>query len=488
MNYKMMVKIQSWILLIEAALMAPPLFIAMYQKESQSVFAFAVTILITFVLSGILGLISKGAKNKFYAKEGLVCVGLAWLVMCLMGALPFFISGKIPNYVDAFFETVSGFTTTGASILPKVEFLGKGLLWWRSFTHWLGGMGVLVFFLAIIPVSGSGGFSLHILRAESTGPAVNKTLPKMRESAAVLYFLYIGLTVLDFIFLLIGKMKVFDACCIAFGTAGTGGFAVLDTGFATYTHFAQNVTTVFMLLFGVNFSLYFFILLRRIKPVIKNEELRVYLLVVISSIVLIAVNIYRKTPDTLNISDTLRHSAFQVATVITTTGYSTADFAKWPSFSQAIMLVLMLMGASAGSTGGGMKVARVMLLFKALKRNAHKLMHPNEVRVIKMNNEKIGEQTVANVNSYLAAYMILMVVSFIIISLDGKNFSMTTNISAIVATFNNIGPGFDQVGPTCNYSAYNMLSKLVMSFDMLFGRLEIFPILALFLPSTYKRT
>lgn len=487
MNYKMMIKIQGWVLLIEAALMAPPLFISMALKEASSVFGFAVSIAIAFVMTGVLYLLSRDAKNKFYAKEGLVCVGVTWVVLCLIGCLPFVFSGKIPNFVDAFFETVSGFTTTGASILSEVEYLGKGLLWWRSFTHWLGGMGVLVFFLAIIPVSGTGGFSLHILRAESTGPSVNKALPKMRESAAVLYFLYIGLTVLDFIFLLIGKMNVFDACCIAFGTAGTGGFAVLDTGFATYTHFAQNVTTVFMLLFGVNFSLYFLIVLKKIKPVLKNEELRVYLIVVISSIVLIAFNIYGKTPDTSTVGDTIRHSAFQVATVITTTGYSTTDFAQWPSFSQAIMLILMLMGACAGSTGGGIKVARVMLLFKSLKRNAHTLMHPHEVRVIKLNNQKVSEQTVSNVNSYLAAYVIIMIVSFIIISLDAGNFSMTTNISAVVATFNNIGPGFEQVGPTCNYAAYNILSKIILSFDMLFGRLEIFPILALLIPSTYKR-
>lgn len=488
MNYKIMAKIHAWLLLIEAALMAPPLIISMVMREKENVFGFLIAIIITFAIAAVLGLISKNAKAKFYAKEGLVCVGMAWIVMCILGCLPFFFSGKIPNFVDAFFETVSGFTTTGASILTEVEHLGKGMLWWRSFSHWIGGMGVLVFFLAIIPVSGSGGFSLHILRAESTGPSVGKSMPKMRESAAALYIIYIGLTVLDFIFLLIGKMNVFDACCIAFGTAGTGGFTVLNTGFTTYTPFAVNVTTVFMLLFGVNFSIYFMILFKKVFSAIKNEELKYYSIIVGVSIVFFALNIYAKTPQTMTVGETVMHSAFQVSSLITTTGYATADFAKWPAFSQAVALLLMMMGACAGSTGGGMKIARVMLLFKSLKRNAHKLNRPNEIRVVRLNSQKVSEQTVANVNAYLAAYVILIVVSFLIVSLDKVNYSVTSNLSGVISCFNNIGPALDQVGPMSNYSQYGMLSKLVLSFDMLFGRLEIFPILTLLLPSTYKKT
>lgn len=488
MNYKIMAKIHAWILLIESVMMVPPLIISMCLRETKSVFGFLLTIIITACLAAVLGLISKNAKAKFYAKEGLVCVGMAWIVMCLLGALPFFFSGTIPNYIDALFETVSGFTTTGSTILTEVEHLGKGMLWWRSFSHWVGGMGVLVFFLAIIPVSGSGGFSLHILRAESTGPAVGKSTPKMRETAAALYAIYIGLTVLDFIFLLIGKMNVFDAACIAFGTAGTGGFTVLNTGFATYTPFAINVTTVFMLLFGVNFSVYFMILFKRVWSAIKNEELMYYTIIVIVSTLFFAVNIYKKTAQTMNVGDTVMHSAFQVGSLITTTGYATADFAQWPAFSQAVALVLMMMGACAGSTGGGMKIARVILLFKSLKRNAHKLNKPNEVRVIKLNKQKVSEQTVSNVNAYLAAYVILIVVSFLVVSLDKANYSVTSNLSAVIATFNNIGPALDEIGPMSNFSGYSWLSKIVFSLDMLFGRLEIFPILTLLLPSTFKRT
>ena len=487
MNYKIMLKIHAWILLIESVLMVPPLIISMCMHESKNVFGFLLTIIITFALATIFGIISRDAKAKFYAREGFVCVGMAWIVMCLLGALPFFFSGTIPHYVDAFFETVSGFTTTGSSILTEVEHLGKGMLWWRSFSHWVGGMGVLVFFLAIIPVSGSGGFSLHILRAESTGPAVGKSTPKMRETAGALYIIYIGLTVLDFIFLLIGKMKVFDAACIAFGTAGTGGFTVLNTGFATYTPFAINVTTVFMLLFGVNFSVYFMLLFKRVWSALKNEELICYVVIVICSTLFFAVNIYQKTAQTMQLNETIMHSAFQVGALITTTGYATADFAQWPAFSQAVALVLMMIGACAGSTGGGMKIARVMLLFKSLKRNVHKLNKPSEIRVVKFNRQKVSEQTVSNVNAYLAAYVILIIVSFLIVSLDKANYSVTSNLSAVISTFNNIGPALDQIGPMSNYSGYSALSKIVFSFDMLFGRLEIFPILMLLLPHTYKK-
>ena len=310
----------------------------------------------------------------------------------------------------------------------------------------------------------------------------------MRETAGALYAIYIGLTILDFIFLLIGKMNVFDAACIAFGTAGTGGFTVLNTGFATYTPFAINVTTIFMLLFGINFSIYFMILFKHVWKAIKNEELIYYIIIVIVSTVFFAVNIYHKTAQTMNLGDTIMHSAFQVSSLITTTGYATADFAQWPAFSQAVALVLMMIGACAGSTGGGMKIARVMLLFKSLKRNAHKLNHPNEIRVIKVNQQKVNEQTVANVNAYLAAYVILIVISFLVVSLDKANYSVTSNLSGVISCFNNIGPGLDQIGPMSNYSGYSMLSKIVLSIDMLFGRLEIFPILMLLLPSTYKKS
>ena len=467
MNYKIMIRIHSWILLLASAFMAPALLISIVTSDRPAERGFTGAILITLAAAAVLRLVSRNAERKFYAREGLVCTGMAWIVLSLSGCLPFFLSGRIPNFIDAFFEIVSGFTTTGASVVSDVEALGKGLLYWRSFSHWVGGMGVLVFFLAIIPASGrNDGYMLHILRAESPGPSVNKMVPRMRDTAAILYIMYCVLTLLDIMFLLVGRMPVFDAVCIAFGTAGTGGFAVLNSGMAAYTPFAQNVTTVFMLLFGVNFSIYYMLLLKHVKQALFDEELRLYFGIVAASILFTAVNVYRCMPETANVEGTIRHSAFQVASIITTTGYSTLDF--------------------DGSTGGGIKVSRVLLLIKNLRRNAHQIFHPHEVRIVRMNGSRVPEQTMSNVNNYLAAYVIIVIVSFLLLALDRGNFSLTTDFSAVMATFNNIGPGFDAVGPTQNFSCYGNLSTLVMAFDMLLGRLEIFPILALFAPSTYK--
>ncbi|MDO4621040.1 MAG: TrkH family potassium uptake protein [Lachnospiraceae bacterium] len=489
MNYKMMIRIHAWILVLASAFMLPALLITIATKDAPAIRGFGCSIAIALVAAGVMAFIARNAERRFYAREGLVATGMAWIVLSLVGALPFYISGRIPNFVDAFFEIVSGFTTTGASVLSDVEALGKGLLYWRSFSHWVGGMGVLVFFLAIIPTNGrNDGYMLHILRAESPGPSVNKIVPKMRETAGILYIMYCVLTVLDIIFLIIAKMPVFDAFCIAFGTAGTGGFCILNSGMATYTPFAQNVTTVFMLLFGVNFSIYYLMIMRRVRQAMKDEELHVYFLIVLTSIVLIAFNIFRYTPQTEGLEPTIRHAAFQVAAIITTTGYSTVDFDLWPSFSKAILLCLMFVGASAGSTGGGIKVSRVMLLVRNLRRNAHQIFHPHEIRIVRMNGQRVPEQTIFNVNGYLAGYVIIVIVSFLLLSLDKGNFSMTTNFSAVMATFNNIGPGFDAVGPTQNFSAYSDFSTIVMCLDMLLGRLEIFPILALFSLSTYKRS
>ena len=489
MNYKIMAKILSWVLALNIIFMLPALAISAATGDIPVVKGFIFAILFTMAASWILALLARNAKRRFFAREGLVCTGLSWIILSLSGCLPFFISGRIPNFIDAYFEIVSGFTTTGASVVADVEALGKGLLYWRSFSHWVGGMGVLVFFLAIIPASGrSDGYMLHILRAESPGPSVSKMVPKMRKTAGALYLMYCGLTVLDIIFLMIGKLPFFDACCIAFGTAGTGGFAVLNSGLSTYTPFAQYVTTVFMLLFGVNFGLYYLLIIKRMKAALKDEELRMYLGIVAAAIILIAINIWRRVPDVQGIEATFRHSAFQVASIITTTGYSTVDFDVWPSLSKAILICLMFVGASAGSTGGGIKVSRVLLLIKNLRRNAHQIFHPHEVRVVRMNGQKVGEQTILNVNSYLAAYVIIVIVSFLVLSADRANFSMTTNFSAVMATFNNIGPGFDSVGATMNYSGYSNLSTLIMCVDMLLGRLEIFPILALLSASSYRRS
>ncbi|MBR6654325.1 MAG: TrkH family potassium uptake protein [Oscillospiraceae bacterium] len=482
MNYKMMGRFIAQILAIEAAFMIPALLISAFGGEKAAAMGFVYSIMIIVAVAALLWLFCRGAKKGFYAKEGLTCTGISWLVMSLLGCLPFVISGEIPNYIDALFEIVSGFTTTGASIVPAVEELSKGVLYWRSFSHWVGGMGVLVFLLAVIPVSEQkGGFTMHLLRAESPGPNVGKLVPRMKQTAMILYVIYILLTVLNVIFLLLGKMPVFDAVCTAFGTAGTGGFGVKNDSIAGYSPYIQNVTTIFMLLFGINFSCYYLLLMRQLRSVFKDEELRMYLGIVVVSIVLIVINL-RGVYETLG--ETIRHAAFQVATIITTTGYATTDFDLWPGFSKAILLCLMVVGASAGSTGGGMKCGRVLLLLKILRRNIRQVLYPNRVMVVRNNDDVVDEKVLQNTNGYLAAYVFITIFSFIIISIDG--FSIETNISAVLACFNNIGPGFDAVGPVMNYASYSWLSKLVLIFDMLAGRLEIFPILVLFSGSTWR--
>jgi len=482
MNYKMMGRFIAQILSIEAVFMIPALIISLCSAETAAVLGFVYTLGLIAVVAGVLWLLCKGAPNALNAKEGLVCVGLSWIVLSLFGCLPFVFSGEIPNYVDAFFEIVSGFSTTGASVVSNVEGLSKGILYWRSFSHWLGGMGVLVFLLAISPGEGKGnGFTMHLLRAESPGPNVGKLVPRMRKTASILYILYIGLTVLNVIFLLIGKMSLFDAVCTAFATAGTGGFGIKNDSMGSYSPYIQNVTTVFMLLFGVNFSCYYLLLLREFRAVFKDQELRTYVGIVVGSIVLITLNV-RHLYGTLE--ETVRHAAFQVSTIITTTGFATTDFDLWPSFSKAILLGLMIVGACAGSTGGGMKVARVLLILKSLRRNIRKVMRPKTVEVIRSNGQAVDEVILDNTNGYLAAYSIILLASFLLISVD--NFSVTTNITAVLACFNNIGPGLDAVGPTCNYAGFSAFSKIVLSVDMLAGRLEIFPILVLLSRNTWR--
>ncbi len=481
MNYKMMGRFIAQILFIEGFFMIPALCISLYCGDSMAIRGFAVTLALIIGISIFLWLVCRGAPSAFYAKEGLVCVGFSWIVLSFMGCLPFYISREIPRLIDAFFETVSGFTTTGSSILPSVEAISKGLLYWRSFSHWLGGMGVLVFLLAFTGGKGQG-YTMHLLRAESPGPNVGKLVPKMRQTAIILYLLYVALTVLNIIFLLLGKMPLFDAICTAFGTAGTGGFGIKNDSIAGYSPYIQNVTTVFMALFGVNFSCYYLLLLRQFKSVFKDEELRLYIGIILGSILLIVLNIRDLYPT---LEETVRHAAFTVSTIITTTGFATTDFDLWPAFSKAIIMILMMMGACAGSTGGGFKVARLLLLMKSLRRNIRQILYPRKVQVVRNNGEKVDEAILSNANAYLAAYVIIIFVSFLIISLD--NFSVTTNFTAVLACFNNIGPGLEAVGPTCNFSAFSTLSKLVLSFDMLAGRLEIFPMLVLFSASTWRR-
>ena len=483
MNYKMMGKFIGLLLMVESIFMLPALLISLCRQERSSAMAFTAAIVILWGLGMLLRFFCRGAKKSFFAKEGLVCVGLGWLIMSLLGCLPFFLSGAIPNYVDALFEMVSGFTTTGASILEQIEGLPYGILYWRSFSHRLGGMGVLVFLLAI-PMGGEGGsgFTMHLLRAESPGPNVGKLVPKMKQTAQILYILYIVLTVLNVIFLLIGGMPVFDAVCTAMGTAGTGGFGIKGDSIAGYSPYLQNVCTVFMLLFGVNFSCYYLLILRQVKSVFKDEELRMYLGVILGSILLIVWNL-RGFYDTLE--ETVRHAAFQVASIVTTTGYATTDFDLWPGFSKAILLFLMVIGACAGSTGGGFKCGRALLVVKNMLRSVRQIIRPQRVQVVRMNGQAVDEKVLANTNTYVAAYAIIIIASFLLISVDG--FSITTNFSAVMACFNNIGPGFEAVGPTCNFASYSIFSKLVLIWDMLAGRLEIFPILILFSRTTWRQ-
>ena len=481
MNYKMIGRFISLTLAIEAAFMIPALFISLYEGDWTVIRSFLLSIGIIVVIFAALYFFCRSAQRGFYAREGLVCASLSWIMMSLLGCLPFYLSGQIPSYIDALFEMVSGFTTTGASILSDVEAMSKSLLYWRSFSHWIGGMGVLVFLLALVPMVGKNtGFTMHLLRAESPGPNVGKLVPKMKQTALILYCIYILLTVVNIIFLLIGRMPVFDAICTAFGTAGTGGFGIKNDSIASYSPYIQNVCTVFMLLFGVNFSCYYLLLIKQVKAVLKDEELHVYLGIVLASIVMLTLNV-RSMYDTLG--ETIRHAAFQVASIVTTTGFATTDFDLWPAFSKAIILFLMTIGACAGSTGGGFKCGRALLVFKSLRRNIRKVLNPQKIQVVRNNNAMVSEKVLDTTNAYLAAYVVITILSFIIVSLDG--FSVTTNFSAVLSCFNNIGPGLEVVGPTCNYGDYSILSKLVLIVDMLAGRLEIFPMLILLSRSTW---
>lgn len=483
MNVKSISRTVGLILLITGIFQLFPLLIAVIDREPRNILAYIESLCLILLVGSALLLFSRGGNRMFSAQEGFAATGLSWIFMSAFGALPFFLSGQIPSYVDAFFEMVSGFTTTGASILTDVEALSRCNLFWRSFSHWLGGMGVLVFLLAVVPgARKNGGTGIYLMRAESPGPSVDKLTPHLRQTAMILYGIYILLTALCIGCLLLGGMPVFDSFCIAFGTAGTGGFAIKNSSMGGYSCFLQTVVTVFMFLFGVNFSLYYMLLLRKFKAVFKNEELRLYFGIAAGSIVLIAINISRMYNT---VYESVHHAAFQVVSIMTTTGYGTVDFEQWPAFSKAILLSLMFIGASAGSTGGGLKVSRVLLLMKSIRRTIRKALHPRRVQPVYMDGRAVSEEVCDNVNAYLAIYCVILVLSFAIISVDG--FSIGTNFSAVASCFNNIGPGFELVGATQNFSIYSDLSKIVLSLDMLLGRLEIFPLLLLLSPDTWSR-
>ena len=485
MNRKMVFYMVGQIVKLEAALLGLPFLVCLcYLKTdgTKSLLAFAVTIAIALAAGFALTLFCRTEKKEIFAKEGFVITALAWVVLSAIGALPFVFSGAIPNYIDAFFETVSGFTTTGASILTgaRIDALktsAHGILFWRSFTHWMGGMGVLVLIVAILPTV--SGRTIHILRAEMPGPTMGKLVPKLKDTAKILYFMYFVLTLAEMIFLICGGMPVFDSIVHSLGTAGTGGFGIRADSIASYSPYCQWIITVFMALFGINFNLYYLLLFRRMKSVLKSEELWTYLGLVAVSTVIIALNTAANSPV---LSDTIRNSAFQVASFITTTGYSTVDVNSWPVISKTVLLILMFIGGCAGSTAGGLKISRAVLLFKTVKRELRRMIHPRSVDVVKFEGKKVDDATLTGVGIYFAVYMFLLFAVFFLISFDG--FSIETNFSAAVSTFNNIGPAFgDAAG---GFFIYSPLSKLVMSFAMLLGRLEIYPMLLMLSVSTWK--
>ena len=479
MNYSMIFFIIGWVFLIEAALMAPSALVALLYAE-QSIWAFAAAIGLCLLLG--VPLVRRQPANKvFYAKEGCVTVALSWIVMSLMGALPFVFSGVIPSIVDAMFETVSGFTTTGASILKDVEVLPRCMLFWRSFTHWIGGMGVLVFLLCLLPMSG-GGYSMNLMKAESPGPSVSKLVPKVRSTAKLLYGLYVALSLLELALLLLGSMPLFDALCTTFGTAGTGGFGIKNSSIGEYSAYIQSIVTIFMILFGINFNVYFLLYMRKPKEAFRCEEAGWYLAIIAVSTLIITVFIRNSFPDLVT---AFHHAAFQVGSIITTTGFSTVDFNVWPAVPRAILVLLMFIGACAGSTGGGIKVSRIVLLFRTMTREIGQIIHPHMVKKLKFEGRVVGQEVLRSVNAFMVAYVLIFAVSTLFVCLDG--FDLVTSFTAVAATLNNIGPGLEMVGPIGNFSCFSDLSKIVLIFDMLAGRLEIFPLLVLFFRDTWKK-
>lgn len=482
MNRRMVFYMVGRLLQMEALLLLPALVTSLVYGEG----AVALSFLAAAACAVSLGTLMTFARLKttpetIYAREGFVIVSLAWVLMSAVGALPFVISGEIVSFVDAFFETVSGFTTTGASILTDVESLSYGLLFWRSFTHWVGGMGVLVFVMAILPTEG-GGRSMHIMRAEMPGPIVGKLVPKIRDTAKILYLIYVSMTVLQIVLLVCGGMGLFDSIVHTFGTAGTGGFGVRADSIGGYSPYCQWVIAVFMFLFGVNFNLYYLLLIGKLRSVFKSGELWCYTAIAVVSTALICINIFSLYG---NFPDALRYASFQVSSIMTTTGYATADFNLWPLFSRSVLVILMFIGASAGSTGGGIKVSRVMLLVKMIRRELKKLVHPRSVSVVKLEGKKVEEQTLSTTGVYFLVYFLLFFLFFLVISLDNLDFESA--FTAVAACFNNIGPGLASVGPAASYAHLSVFSKLVLSASMLLGRLEIFPILVAFSATTWKR-
>lgn len=479
MNKKMIIFTLGKLLQITGLLMYIPVVIAIIYQEIEGI-SFAIVGALIFGLGTIISY-KHPAKKNIYAREGFVIVALSWILISIFGAIPFCLTGEIPSFIDAFFEMVSGFTTTGSSILSDIEALSHASLFWRSFSHWLGGMEILVFVIAFIPIS--SGRSLHILRAEVPGPVVGKLVSKIRLTARILYFIYAILTLVETVLLMFGGMPLFDSLLNSFGTAGTGGFAIKNASIAAYDSvYVDTVITVFMILFGINFNLIYFVIIGKVKEAFKSEELRCYLFIIIGATVLITINIL---PMYESILSALRYSSFMVGSIITTTGFVTADYGKWPMFSQMIIIILMFVGACSGSTGGGIKVSRIVIYLKNAKKELKHLLHPHSIQTVEFEKQSIDDHVIANIHSYLVLYLTIFALSMLILTIYNLDFKSA--FSAVATCLNNVGPGFDVVGPVSNFSSLSDISKLVLSFDMLAGRLEIFPILLLFAPSQWRK-
>lgn len=480
MNYKMMAYILGNIMQTEGVLMSTSILLALYQKEWDALKAFGITVLLLLVL-GTICKRNAPKDKKIYGRDGFVVVALSWIVMSFFGCLPFFLSGTIEGFINCWFETVSGFTTTGATVITEIEILPKSILFWRSCTHWIGGMGILVFVLAIVPLGDER--SMHLMRAEAPGPVVSKIVPKIKSTAKILYGIYIALTVLEGLLLFAGGMPLFDSINHAMSTAGTGGFSIKNSSIAAYDNaYFEYVITIFMILFSINFNMFYLLLVRDFRSVLKNEELRYYLVIVGLSTLIITANIMHLYPT---LESAFRHASFQVATITSTTGFITANYEQWPELSKTILVVLTMLGACGGSTGGGVKVSRFIILIKVTIREIRHIVHPRSVNIIKLDGQRVSEETIKGTTGYFITYVLLLLGSLILVSFD--NYDFTTSITAVITTLGNVGPGLSKVGPVENFGFFSEFTKLILSMDMLFGRLEIFPMIMLFSPSVWRK-
>lgn len=478
MNYAIIRYVLGYIFNFSAVFMLLPCVVALIYHETQGMAFLLSSFLIGFV--GLTLTRKKPQNKRFYAREGMVVVALSWVFLSIIGSVPYILTGAIPNVIDAMFEAISGFTTTGASVLSDIEVLPNCILFWRCFTNWIGGMGVLLFIMAVLPYLGAG--NLYLMRAESTGPSVGKLLPKMQKTAGVLYAIYIGLTILEIILLLLGGMPVFDAVCDSLATAGTGGFAVRSDSIASYNNYIQIVITIFMFLFGINFKFFFLILSKRFREAFQMEEVRWYFVLYSIAVILITLNI---VSDVGNVAIALKDSAFQVSAIMTSTGFATVDFVQWPVFSQILLVLLMYMGACAGSTSGGMKISRFIIFAKSIGKELEFQLHPRSVRKIKMDGKTIDHEVLRSTKTFLVMFMAIQMISILMISMDG--FDLVTTVTAVITCLNDIGPGLGEIGPTGNFGGFSPLSKIVLIFDMLAGRLELIPMLLLVTPATWRK-